>query len=56
MENAFVFNVNYLDVIKNNTVVLIDDVVATGSTISECAKALKQNGAKEVWALVLAKA
>lgn len=56
MENAFAFNMRYLDTINNSVVVLIDDIVATGSTISECAKALKQNGAKEVWALVLAKA
>lgn len=56
MEKAFMLNARYSDVIKNRTIVLIDDVVATGSTISECAKVLEQNGAKEVWALVLAKA
>lgn len=56
MENAFAFNTHYFHEIKDKTVVLIDDIMATGSTISECAKVLKQNGAKEVWALVLAKA
>lgn len=56
MENAFAFNAHYHDVINNRIVVLIDDIVATGSTIRECANMLKQNGAKEVWALVLAKA
>lgn len=56
MENAFAFNARYQGVISRSTVVLIDDIVATGSTISECAEILKQNGAKEVWALVLAKA
>ena len=45
-----------LDTIKNKTIVLIDDVTTTGSTIGECAKVLKNNGAKEIWALVLAKA
>jgi competence protein ComFC len=56
MKNAFTFNARYHDAINNKTVVLIDDIIATGSTISECAKTLKQNGAKEVWALVLSKA
>lgn len=42
--------------IAHKIVVLVDDIVATGATINACAKVLKQNGAKEVWALVLAKA
>ena len=36
-------------------VLLIDDVVTTGATLSECAKVLKQAGAKSVEAAVLAK-
>lgn len=35
-------------------ILLIDDVITTGATVSECAKVLKRNGAKEVWALALA--
>jgi len=36
-------------------VILIDDVAATGATLEECAKVLKNNGAKKVWGLVLAR-
>jgi ComF family protein len=36
-------------------VLLIDDVCTTGSTLSECAEELLAAGAREVWALVLAR-
>jgi len=35
--------------------ILIDDVVTTGATLEECCSILKQNGAKQVWGLVLAR-
>jgi ComF family protein len=37
-------------------VCLIDDITTSGATLHECAKALKQAGARQVYALVLAKA
>ena len=37
------------------TVLLIDDVATTGSTLSECAQALKSAGAARVYALTLAR-
>ena len=37
------------------TALLIDDVATTGSTLSECAKALKDAGATQVYALTLAR-
>lgn len=36
-------------------IILIDDVATTGSTLNECARVLKENGAGEVWGLVAAK-
>ncbi len=51
LKNSFVWDGNSLD--KKN-IILIDDVTTTGSTLNECAKTLKQNGANEVWGLVIA--
>ncbi|MFH1597944.1 MAG: ComF family protein [Patescibacteria group bacterium] len=36
-------------------VLIIDDVFTTGSTLNECARVLKEAGAREVWGLVIAK-
>jgi len=39
----------------NTTYILIDDVASTGTTLEECAKALKKSGIQEVWGLVVAR-
>jgi len=36
------------------TIMLVDDVITTGATLNECAKTLKQRGAKEIYACTLA--
>lgn len=41
--------------LDNKVVLLVDDIATTGSTLFECAKTLKQNGAKEVFAVVVAR-
>lgn len=41
--------------VRRQTVMLIDDVVTTGSTMSACAAALKSAGATSVWGLALAR-
>lgn len=41
--------------LKEQTVILIDDIVTTGATLNEAARTLKAAGAKSVKALVLAK-
>lgn len=46
------FNPN---IIKNKQVILVDDVFTTGSTLSEVATVLKNNGVKKIWGLVIAK-
>lgn len=41
--------------IRNKKILLVDDVITTGSTLNEAAKVLKRAGAKVVWGLVVAK-
>jgi ComF family protein len=52
LKNAFKIS-NYSNLPKN--VLLVDDVWTTGTTLSECAKVLKQAGVKKVWGLVVAR-
>ncbi|MFA5188479.1 MAG: ComF family protein [Patescibacteria group bacterium] len=39
---------------KNKKIILIDDVITTGSTLNECAKILSEHGFKEIYGLVIA--
>jgi competence protein ComFC len=43
------------DKLPDYTIVIVDDVITTGATLSSTASALKQGGAKQVWALTVAK-
>jgi len=43
------------DFIQNKSILLIDDVITTGSTLDECAKTLRTSGAKEVICATLAR-
>jgi ComF family protein len=49
------FEVVKPEAVKKRTIVLVDDVATTGSTLNECAKALKRAGADSVLCLVLAR-
>jgi competence protein ComFC len=42
--------------VRKLDVLLIDDVLTTGSTLSECARVLKENGARAVYAATAARA
>jgi len=50
------FIVTEPDEVRGRTIVLIDDVMTTGATISACARALKRAGAALVLGLTLARA
>ena len=49
MSEAFILKKNKR--IENKTIILIDDVITTGATISECGKVLLSNGANKIFAL-----
>lgn len=48
------FEIRNKKLIEGKNILLVDDVITTGSTISECAHQLLQNGAKEVYAASIA--
>ena len=50
-----VFKINSANDIKNKNVILIDDVMTTGATISECKYILKKSGVKQIIVLTIAK-
>jgi predicted amidophosphoribosyltransferase len=43
------------EIVSGKRVLLVDDVTTTGSTIKECAKALRMAGASSVFCLTLAR-
>lgn len=50
-----IYEVINSQIIVNKNILLIDDIYTTGSTVNECSKVLKQNGAKLVDVLTIAK-
>lgn len=49
-----VFRCENTKIIKNKNILLIDDIYITGSTINECARVLKNSGAKKITGIVVA--
>ena len=49
------YEVKDQDLITGNRILLIDDIVTTGSTLSECARVLRTAGAKDVVCAALAR-
>ena len=50
------FFVKNPELIKGKIIVLVDDIVTSGSTLTEAAKTLKSSGAKKIIAITIAKA
>ncbi len=53
VQGIFRVNKDWQNSLANAKILLVDDVATTVSTLNECARALKQSGALEVWAIVL---
>lgn len=54
VENIFCLK-NELPVLKNKNILLVDDIATTGATIGECARMLKEKGAKNIFGVVIAR-
>jgi predicted amidophosphoribosyltransferase len=48
------FRVRNKNAIKDKSILLVDDVITTGATISECGKILLDAGAKNIYAASVA--
>lgn len=55
LKRAFLVNKKYRNRLNGKKILLLDDVMTTGSTLQNCAKALKKSGAKKVVVLTIAK-
>jgi len=53
VHNAFCINVLYNNV-KNENILLVDDVYTTGSTVDECSRILKQQGVQRIFVITAA--
>ena len=54
ISNAFTVVPNVL-ISQNPNILLVDDILTTGSTLLEAARILKRSGVKKVWGLTLAR-
>ena len=52
---ANAFQVRHPERVAQRHILLVDDVMTTGATLNECARVLKQAGARTVWAITIAR-
>jgi len=49
------FKVAHLNRVSGHDVLLVDDVMTTGTTVAECARVLRKAGARNVWVATVAR-
>jgi ComF family protein len=49
------FKVTHLNRVSGRGILLVDDVMTTGTTVSECARVLRRAGARNVWVATVAR-
>lgn len=54
VKNAFTLDLEKGKIIKDKTLLLVDDIFTTGSTLDECTRLLLEGGAKEVYVICFA--
>lgn len=53
LNNSFSFNKKYFNKLENKTVIIVDDIISTWSTLNEISKVLKNNWIKKnIWLIV----
>jgi competence protein ComFC len=55
LQDTFEVDAKYRFKLNNKTVIIVDDVLSTGSTLNECARVLKMAGAKKVVGVAVAR-
>ncbi len=55
LKDIFKIKKRYKNIIKDKKILLVDDIYTTGTTVNECAKVLKENFAKEINVLTIAR-
>jgi competence protein ComFC len=56
VKGAFIINDEFREMLKGKNIILVDDVVTTGSTVNEVIRILKENGAGNILTICLAMA
>lgn len=54
LNDCFQVDQKFKNLVENSAILIVDDVISTGSTLNECAKTLKMTGAKKVIGVALA--
>ena len=54
IKGVFALSAGADEIISGKRILILDDIFTTGTTMSECARVLKENGAAEIYGLALA--